>query len=203
MARLGFQSGWIHFFVKKERRTGENRENREMPFYFPFSLFSLFSPVPSACSDPGNHWRIRAGHAGIVAEIGDPVQAEEILVKQGLASDLARIFLYQFENAINKNVRLAPSLSVSKSPVERRLALDNRDWPERIDGDVVFPNFLGQSMSQKGHAKFGDEIGDFSGNDFRIDRRRHVDDVPPLPLYHMRKDGSGGQKGGPDIHGHD
>jgi hypothetical protein len=45
MARLGFQSGWIHFFVKKERRTGENRENKEMPFYFPFSVFSV-SPVP-------------------------------------------------------------------------------------------------------------------------------------------------------------
>ena len=67
----------------------------------------------------------------------------------------------------------------------------------------MFSNFLGQPVSQQRHAEFRDEISDFSWNDFEIDRRRHIDDVAPLALDHVRKHGSGCQEGGSSIDGHD
>src|SRR6516162_8610144 len=61
--------------------------------------------------DPGNPRRVRAGHAGISAKVGDSFLTKEIFIQQRLAGNLGRIFLNELENAIHQNVRLAPGFS--------------------------------------------------------------------------------------------
>src|SRR6266852_4504095 len=106
------------------------------------SLFPLLPPVPISVPKlcPGNSRWVCSGDTGIVAEIGNSFLSKKVLVEQSFPGNFGRILLYETENTIDENIRLAPHFARSHAPVDGRLAFNDGNRPERIHGDVLRTN---------------------------------------------------------------
>src|SRR5262249_6497748 len=128
---------------------------------------------------PGEARRLGPRHAGVAAEVGHPLAAEEVLVRQRLARHLGRLPGGQAKHAVHEDVRLAPRLWGAGPVVDAGPALDDRRGPEGVYRDVVTLHFLGQAHGQQSHAQLAEAAGQPAWQDRQVERRAQVDDVPP------------------------
>jgi hypothetical protein len=105
----------------------------------------------------------------------------------------------QLERRVDDDLRPAPQLLVADAEVHGRLALDQGHRPQRVDGDVVRAQLLGEAVSEHRHAVLADQVADLVGQRAQLDRGRADHDVPATDRAHRGDHRLRGGEGGPDV----
>src|SRR5262249_4279490 len=75
--------------------------------------------------------------------------------------------------------------------------------PERVAGDVLVADLLGEAVGDERHPELRDGVGNLPGRVRRLDGRRHHEDVAVALLQHRRKHVVGAGEGPARVHAHD